>query len=292
MTTTIVLFLIATIAGSTIQFASNKEYSRFFPSDFHGMVLFDGIALTSTAIACLCAGGGCIPSKTTTFLFLIYGPLFIVTIMLMLKVMSMGPLGASSLIINMSMMIPSAAGIILWGEKLTVTVGIGIVCMILVLVLSSFEGGGKRANIRWLLLALLTMVFNGILCIICEYFPRLTEGESEFVFLFWSFLFASLICWTTVFILRKKGKDYTPWSKKPLPLIGTALGVGLGTAANNGFAQLLMPLVDAVILFPLIQGSTVLILWLVSIIVYKDKVTLTGTLALILGIAGIILLSI
>ena len=68
--------------------------------------------------------------------------------------------------------------------------------------------------------------------------------------------------------------------------------MGLGTAGGNTFQLISLTLLPAVVAFPLVQGSVVLSLWVLSLIVYRDKVTVPGLISLASGIAGIVLLSI
>ena len=68
--------------------------------------------------------------------------------------------------------------------------------------------------------------------------------------------------------------------------------MGLGTAGGNTFHLLSLTMLPAIVAFPLVQGSVVLAIWVLSLFVYHDKVTVPGIISLIAGIAGIVMLSI
>ena len=53
-----------------------------------------------------------------------------------------------------------------------------------------------------------------------------------------------------------------------------AAGVGFGTAGGNTFQLMSLVMLPAIVAFPLVQGSVVLALWVLSLIMYRDKVTL------------------
>ena len=51
-------------------------------------------------------------------------------------------------------------------------------------------------------------------------------------------------------------------------------------------------MLPAIVAFPLVQGSVGLAIWVLSLFVYHDQVTVPGIIAQIAGIAGIVMLSI
>ncbi len=287
-------YIVAAVLSFILQNMSNKEFSRRLPCQLHGLALFNAIALTCCAGALALAGGVGALSGGGWLLALTYAITFDVAVVLIVTSMSMGPMGATVLIINMSMLLPVTAGLVAWGEQLTLLKGAGIVCMLLVLVLSALSNGGdsKRGGVKWLILSISTMVVNGVLSIqqklLSLYFPN--DGVMEFSFA--TFMLAALICWAMVAVYRARGASFKPWTSRVAPLMLCAAGVGLGTAGGNVFQLLSLELLPAIVSFPLVQGSVVLSLWLLSILVYRDKVTLPGLLSLAAGIAGIIMLSV
>ena len=101
-----------------------------------------------------------------------------------------------------------------------------------------------------------------------------------------------MICWALIAILKLRGTSFTTWLLRKREFTLCAAGVGLGTAGGNTFQMLSLTLLPAIVGFPLVQGCVVLSLWVLSLIIYHDKVTASGIIALICGIAGIIMLSI
>ncbi len=287
-------YAIAAIVCFILQNMANKEFSRRFNCQISGLALFNAIALTFCAGAIALAGGAAVPlSGGALALAAVFAVNFVITVMLIVVSMSMGPMGATVLIINMSMMLPVTAGIVAWGESPTALKLIGIGCMILVLVLSALGGKGdpKRGGIKWLLLTIITMICNGVLSIQQKLLSLWFPGDSATSFSFTAFAIAALLCWALVLIFKLRGADFGQWLSKRGQLTMCAAGVGLGTAGGNTFQLLALTQLPAIVAFPLVQGSVVLSLWVLSLIIYRDKVTLAGVLSLIAGIAGIIMLS-
>ena len=137
-------YAIAGILCFILQNMSNKEFSRRFDCKLSGLALFNAIAFTFCAAAVAIAGGVAPLSAGAYGLAVCFAVLFVFTIMMIVVSMSMGPMGASVLIINMSMMLPVVAGIVAWGESPTTLKLVGIGCMALVLVLSSVGGDGDN----------------------------------------------------------------------------------------------------------------------------------------------------
>lgn len=288
-------YVIMSIACFIVQNMSNKEFSRRFSCQVPGLALFNAIALTFCAGSLALAGGlsGTL-SGGAWVLALCFAVTFVVTVMLIVITMSMGPMGATVLIINMSMMLPVMAGLIAWGETPTAPKLVGIGCMLLVLILSAMGGKGdpKRGGLKWLALSIVTMICNGVLSIQQKLLSLWFPGEGVTTFSLAAFGSAALLCWVLVAVFKLRGADYGPWLERKLPLTLCAAGVGLGTAGGNTFQLISLTLLQAIVAFPLVQGSVVLSLWVLSLILYHDKVTLPGILSLVTGIAGIILLSI
>ena len=288
-------YAIASILCFIFQNMSNKEFSRRFECKLPGLILFNAISFTFCSIAIALAGGIAPLSGGALILAICFAIVFTITIMLIPVSMSMGPMGTSVLIINMSMILPVCAGLIAWGESPTVLKMIGIACMVLVLILSSMGSGdksSKRGGAKWLIITLITMVCNGALSIQQKLLSYWFPSDSAVAFNFTSFAIAGVICWVLVVILKMRGTDLTPWLSRKREFTLCAAGVGLGTAGGNTFQMLSLTLLPAIVGFPLVQGCVVLSLWLLSLIIYHDKATVSGIIALICGIAGIIMLSI
>lgn len=287
-------YVFTSVLAFIVQNLSNKEFSRRFPCRFHGLLLFNAVALTFCAIALAVTGGAGMLSAPALLLALLFAVSFDITVMLIVVAMSMGPMGTTVLIINMSMMLPVIAGIIWWGESPNLTKLIGIACMLAVLILSAMgnKGDSKRGSVKWLIISIVTMILNGILSIQQKVFTSYCPNESAVTFSLAAFAMASLLCWVAALIFKMRGADFGPWLKKKRELSLCALGVGLGTAGGNAFNMLALTVLPAIVTFPLIQGSVVVSIWALSVFIYHDKVNLPGVLSLIAGIAGIVLLSI
>ena len=80
------------------------------------------------------------------------------------RMMSCGPQGISWAIFQSGMIFPFIMGISFFGEELTIINGTGMVLMLTALLLFGLakDNGGKKSNLRWVLLGILAFTINGI----------------------------------------------------------------------------------------------------------------------------------
>ena len=259
------------------------------------------VATMITAVIMMIAGG-VKPLNATgyliTFLFCVF---FVLTVASMIPAMSSGPLGLTVLIQNSSLMVPVVVGILFWNEKLTWLKGIGIAFILVLLVLSAFaeQDDGEKSGWnkkRWILFTGLAFIGDSALSILQSMMSRACTDTDSITFTFWTSVFSVLVAGllTLYCYLRKcnhplirdeRGKN------KLMPLSLCYLGIGVGTAGGNCFTIMALLTMTSLVLFPIRMGGLVLVMWLLGILVYREKVTRTGLLMLIIGLAGIIMLN-
>lgn len=287
------IYAFLAIAFFFLQNVSNKEFARRFPSALPGLALFDGLALSVASVALMLTGGlGALPGGQL-WLALGFAALFVVTVFLIVLTMASGPMGMSGLLINMSMVIPTTMGILIWREELSLVKALGIGCMIAVLIISglSERGKGQAANLKWFLLALVTMACNGALSVLQKVLTSAFENPNVVSFNCVSFGIGALLCWGLVLIFKLRGADFTPWTQGKKTLALCAAGMGLGTVGGNLLNTLALTVLPASVSFPLVQGTVIVALLLGSALLYKERLNRAGYLSVALGLAGIVLLS-
>jgi drug/metabolite transporter (DMT)-like permease len=269
-----------------------KEYGKRFPTGLAGLCL-----LNLPAMAIVCAlmslrGGAAAVSPAVFLTAALFGAMFIATFFLMIAAMAAGPLGITTLIVNVSMLIPAVVGLIFWNETLTISKGVGIVLILLLLALTALHTrDNTQASMRWLLLSISAFIGNGSLSLLQHTMSLSFPGVSAAVFTFWASAVSGLICLAILAWLRLRGSRVTQWTGSRLPLALCSLGVGLGTAGGNFFSIVALAAVPAFIMFPLRQGLLVLTMWLAGVVLYGEKLQYKNLLAPILGFCGLILLS-
>jgi len=131
---------------------------------------------------------------------------------------------------------------------------------------------------RWIVLAFCAMLLNGTVLTIQKLLPvRFTNQFLALVF-----VVGGLICWSLVVAL-----------KRPLRLGHFALGAITGVVSYIGNVFLIRSLsvAEASVVLPIVFGTSMVVVTLVSAVGFKEKLTPRGICAVIVGIASVVILS-
>ncbi len=197
------------------------------------------------------------------------------------KALAVGPMALTSIIASFSLLIPFFFGICFWNESITVFGIIGIILLCFSIV---FIGGKKSGavSLKWLIYALATLLTNGICSIIQKFhqmkFPSLYQTE---------FMFFALLCVSVILSISMLSSHPEEKSFK-FSVSGTFSGV-LNSCANY-IVLFLAATENASTLFPVISVANIAVVWLIGIILFKEKLTALQTIGLVLGISSIVLL--
>lgn len=197
------------------------------------------------------------------------------------KALAMGPMALTSMIASFSLLIPFFFGICFWNEPLTL---LGI-CGITLLLASILLINGKKTggiSLKWLVHAIATLTANGICSIVQKYhqmeFPALYRTE---------FMIFALLSVLIVLSVSQKS-DHAQKQPFQFSLLGLVAG-GLN-GATNYIVLILSATENASVLFPIVSVSNIVAVWLIGIFFFKEKLTVSQTVGLILGVLSIVLL--
>ena len=284
------IYLFGVIAAFLLQTLSNKEMGRRFDPAPAGMYFYCAVGLSLVPLGMLPFGGLAIHDFRTLIVAAVFGVDFVATILLMLTTMREGPLSLTSLFIGLSVMFPVLSGLLFFGEALTAAKAIGIGCVLAVVALTSLMGNssGKRASGRWLSLALLCMVSNGLLCVLQKLQTGWLGTTDNVSFTFYAFLTAALCFWALLLWQTKGKATLKPWLRPSLFVC--SVGLGIGTCIGNALVMLALAKIPSVVAFPIITGGLVAATWLASLVIYKETFTMKAIASMLVGLAGIIML--
>ncbi|MGI6199831.1 MAG: hypothetical protein ACOYJA_03615 [Christensenellales bacterium] len=252
-----------------------------------------GMIALAFGVIWLCQGGPLAP--VTAALGAAVGVDFLATLMAYHLAMRAGPLSYTGFFFSASMVIPAAVGVALWGEPLTLPVGVGMALMLAAFFcISALSGpGGGRVNKRWLGLCALTFLLNGSLSVLITAHQRALGGgslASSARLLCVAFLTAFVIA-GAVFLLgggaARRREDLGRVRRGLLPLALVALGTGGG----NLLVSYLSGRVPSSYLFPIVQGGTLLAITLYARLALGEKLSAAGRAGIVLGVAAIVALS-
>ena len=293
-------FAILTILAFALQNLCCKEYGRRFPATLRAQAAMTFVATAIVTIIMACLGGAKAVSGAGIAIVIAFGAFFVLTLMSMTIAMNSGHMGITLLIQNSSLVVPTLYGIIAWKEKMTLPKGVGFFCILAMLALSSgdatapSEADKRRWNRkRWVIFTALAFIGDSFLSILQGMMSRASASTDSVTFTFWTSLVSMLIAlalWI-FFALRERGNSLVSTQKEALHFGWTCVGIGVGTAGGNCFTILSLTMLPGVVFFPLRQGALVLLMWLLGILLYKEKVNRRGLVMLASGLIGLILLN-
>ena len=281
-------YLIAAILCSTGVFVAMRLFERF-RLDNHQALMWNYVFATCTGFL-MCKQFDT-PTQLLTEpwfgLSLITGFWFIFTYILMTASTQRSGVTVTSLSSKLSVVLPTLAGLVLFGEKLNFVASMGIVLALVALVL--VVGGKGRTDkpnkTRWLLPIL---IFFGtgtgdILMKLTE--QKNTAPDMSFMIAF-IYLIALLfgILLVAFDLIRKKSR----WQWKSA--IG-GIGLGVINYFSTFFVYQAMRQFDNVVLFPIYNIGVVSLTALTGWLLFKEKLTWKNYIGLAIAIIAVILIT-
>lgn len=223
-------------------------------------------------------------SLYTVVLGLLYGLATAFSKYYLIRALSIGPMHLTLLITTSSMLIPTLSGIF-FGEKFKVLKLLVALCLIFFVYLSFNKTKSEKFNKKWFLFCLIAFICSGTIGVLQKIHQNSTyKGELG------GFLFVSFVCAVMVSIGKNKGKLCLRTFGK-FGIIVAAI-CGLGTFAANIINLKLSGVIPSQLFFPLINGGSIIINSICSVVIFKEKLNLRQAIGLIGGIVCLILICI
>jgi len=288
------LILIAAILF-TVQTLCFKEFNKRYMKNIASYFLFNFLYFSVVAIILIVAAGGVHPLHApTVYLGVTFGTIFIFAILSYMKAMESGPLSYATLFFSFGILVPTLVGLVFWNEKMGLIQVGGLLLLLVTLYIMNAPSAGenKKVNTKWLIFSIVAFLTNGSLMTIMKEHQVLLPGKEAKEFLFLSFGTAAVLSilifsWYQLHNKREAVVSHLKGSFFWMMVLGT----GMTTAFGNLLGMILANRIPAVLQFPTINGTVILLTTIASMIIYKEKATKKGIFGLSLGIFAIILLS-
>ncbi|MBR3751305.1 MAG: hypothetical protein IKK58_05975 [Clostridia bacterium] len=296
---------------SVLFFCLSSTVIRFFQlklriNDWSFRLYQSCYCLVASALNFIFYGVRTAPLTLTVIYAVCFGILFFTASFLNARCLDIGPMSLTSVITNLSLSIPLVFSLIVYGENISLLGGVGLCLLVVTIFLSAFSSsndGGKRVNLQWLIAVFFAFASNGTTAVLQKVNQTMLEGKSDGAFLGIAYGVGGII-YFGVFIVtlinRKKHPEKQSGhyvkrdvdTKYVLYFIIAVLLTGLGSFMGNGLLNILSVKVDAAILYPCINGGLALMCSLVSMLLFKERVSLRKIITLAIGITAIVCLAI
>lgn len=293
------LFAILCIITFLIQNLCCKEYGRRFPESIAMQSAMTAVSTLVIALIMLPISGLRLLQAGEWGIAIAFGFWFVVTLASMTLAMNYGHMGITLLIQNSSLIVPTLYSMLVWRERLTAIKAVGIACVLAMLALSS-KGSGESADeaIRrrwnrrlWILFTLLAFTGDSLLSILQGSMAK--SDTSPATFTLWTSLCSTAFAAILFAVASRRNRAALPYLRRHARAFWlSCAAIGLSTAGGNCFSILALARLPGTVLYPLRQGALVLLMWVLGVLLYREKANRSGWLMLVLGLAGLVLLSI
>ncbi|MBR6776353.1 MAG: EamA family transporter, partial [Clostridia bacterium] len=254
-----------------------------------------------TAVGCLVAaadlfawGGFGKASLFTLLLGVLFGAVTALQGVTNMAALQVGPLSYTTVIISFSTLISALSGVLFFGESIGLWQIIGMALMLASFALANGgENGGKRANLRWLLLCVVAFLATGAIGVMQKIHQSSAfKGELN-AFLVIAFAVSAFLSGVITLLLRKKDRTSNAPENargKMILLIFLMLISGVCVAVNNKLNLYLSGVIDSVIFFPVVNGGGLVLTTLASLLIFKERLRAKQWIGILLGIASVLCL--
>ena len=219
-------------------------------------------------------------SLFTIFLGVLFGVVTALSNYYKMQSLSCGPMHITLLITTSSMIIPTMSGVF-FSESFSVYKLILVFVLIFFIYLSLEKKNSTEINKKWLIFCALAFVLQGSIGIL-QKIHQSSEHKDEIG----GFLFVAFICSIVYSHFRaKKGFKALNFNRK---LFIFAPICGLCTFLMNFLNLRLSGLLPSQIFFPVVNGSAIILSSVMSVIIFKEKLTKRQIMGLCGGILSLI----
>lgn len=234
-------------------------------------------------------------STVTAGYSVIYGLLLIASQWMYTFAMRLGLTSVCSLIYSLGFIFPTISGVLFWNETFTGSDFLGLILALSVILLTfrgdteGVEAGKKTQFLLAILTAMTASGGLGILQKVQQSTPEAASETSAFLILAFALAFTA----SGIVYLFRRSWTAEPGDKKTA-IVGMLWPVlaGLCFGGANLLNTVLAGRMKSAVFFPLLNILTILLCTVCGILLFREKLTVKTGIALILGMAAVVVLSI
>ena len=278
------LSIFSMVLQNSLQNSASKKFIKTTSDTYYFNVF--------TGIVCAALSGLLLLSGESISLFSIvsgavYGVALLLCVVAKMSAFACGPLHLTVLICASSMIVPSISGAVFFGEPFSLMklVAVFLLMAFIFISLDIKKDGAKHITKKWVILSFLSFWLQGSLGIIQKFHQSSVYKDEIAGFLLASFV----ISFVFSAVMSSMAKNRTP--RKPVMtfcIFGILCGMTLFCMSYVNI--ILSGILPAQIMFPVVNGSELLLTTVVSIVLFKEKTSFKQIIGLAGGLATLILI--
>ena len=197
-----------------------------------------------------------------------------------------GPLSLTSLMISCSVVVPLLYGVVFLKEPVGFTLAVGFVLLLLSMLFVSEPWKTKNVTIslKWIIYISITFFANGICMTIQKLFQLKDQGEHSNKFMLCS-LAITFLCLLLFYLFGERG-GIRKVIKARCAIWPVVCGIGNGVA--NQLTMILAIILPASFLYPVQSAGAIILTAIVSVLLYKEKLSFFQKIGFVSGVLAII----
>ena len=200
-----------------------------------------------------------------------------------------GSLAKTTLIVSCSLLLPSFYGIIFLSEPIGIKLIVGIVLLVVALVMINYEKDAVPSSLKWAICAVLAFVGNGMCSVVQKLEQNTFGSDGQNVFMIVALGMVVLLLFAMSFISKEERGRQIRIAK--VGWIWAAL-CGVCNGLCNFLVMYLNPRLPASVMFPVISGGSVVLVFVYATLVQREKFNLRQKIGYAIGVLSIVLLNI
>lgn len=276
----------------SIQSSLFKMYSKKCQQNSGANAFFSTLLLAFTALISMFFAIGTTFDSYSIMYGAIMGVCFFVFIRLYNEAMACGPMAYTVFIFSLNMIVPIIASVFMYSEYPTLFNYVGFVVLLVAIFLMNFatqRTRGMEISKKWILLCLVGTIFNGGIGLMSKVYPMQAPVTNFPLFITVAFLVATILSCVAYF--SKDVRDNLQQFKPNGWFIPLAIIIAITNVSGNTLYTMFSSNFDAAVYFPTVNGSSMMISLVISIILFREKLKPLAIVGLLLGVMSIMLLS-
>ena len=249
------------------------------------------IFAASCAYFLLC-GGTVQLDRTGVLLAIAYGVDLAACFMASAACYLCGPMSLTSIITNACVVLPIVVGCVWYDEVMTVAQILGCVLLAVTFLLSGLGGKQKQGKIalRWYPMVLLAFFLNGMGAVLLNIYGRVAGAAQRNSFLTVGYFLASVLLFAVFLTCPKQDRPKVTYLLRPAFLLFVVMS-SMGSFIGNGILMSLNTALPASLLYPLVNGGIGVFVATASWVVFRETMTLSRLLTILVGLSAIVVLN-
>lgn len=199
---------------------------------------------------------------------------------------SSGPLSLTSLIVSFSLMLPTLYGLIFLHDPIGIGLFPGLILLAASLVLINKRDKDVKINAKWVISVIFAFAGNGF----CTIFQKMQQVRFNGAYKN-EFMIIALIITSVAALVMTLSKERKIIKKQSFLCYSLGIFCGIANGAVNLFVMILSGLMPVSLMFPIISAGGIVVTFIISTAIYKEKLSKLQLIGFILGTASVVLLN-